>query len=91
MYFSPAADACCSLVMIRGHPISRQGVSSAASDVYKGEVDALEWAAGIDDGPCAIVAHTVKGKGVSFMENNPSFHGKAPTDDEFVIAMEELR
>ncbi|HIC63455.1 MAG TPA: transketolase, partial [Gemmatimonadetes bacterium] len=29
--------------------------------------------------------------GVSFMENNPSFHGKAPTDDEFVIAMEELR
>ena len=54
-------------------------------------VDALEWAAGIDDGPCAIVAHTVKGKGVSFMENNPSFHGKAPTDDEFVIAMEELR
>ena len=54
-------------------------------------VDALKWAAEINDGPCAIVAHTVKGKGVSFMENNPSFHGKAPTDDEFVIAMEELR
>ena len=40
--------------------------------------------------PCAIVAHTVKGKGVSFMENNPSFHGKAPNDDELKIALEEL-
>ena len=54
-------------------------------------VDALEWAAEINDGPCAIIAHTVKGKGVSFMENNPSFHGKAPTDEEFVVAMEELK
>ena len=33
--------------------------------------------------PCAIVAHTVKGKGVSFMENNPSFHGKAPNGAEW--------
>ena len=40
--------------------------------------------------PCAIVAHTVKGKGVSFMENNPSFHGKAPNDDELRLALEEL-
>ena len=40
--------------------------------------------------PYAIVAHTVKGKGVSFMENNPSFHGKAPNDDELKIALEEL-
>jgi transketolase len=40
--------------------------------------------------PCAIVAHTIKGKGVSFMENNPSFHGKAPNDDELKLALEEL-
>jgi len=40
--------------------------------------------------PCAIVAHTVKGKGVSFMENNPSFHGKAPNDEELKLALEEL-
>ena len=52
-------------------------------------VEALQWS--IDtSGPCAIVAHTIKGKGVSFMEDNPSFHGKAPTDEEFHKAMEEL-
>jgi transketolase len=32
----------------------------------------------------------VKGKGVSFMEGNPAFHGKAPDDDELGIALEEL-
>ena len=41
--------------------------------------------------PTAIVAHTVKGKGVSFMENQCGWHGKAPNDEEFAIAMEELR
>lgn len=41
--------------------------------------------------PTAIIAHTVKGKGVSFMENNVGWHGKAPNDDEFAVAMEELR
>ena len=40
--------------------------------------------------PTAIIAHTVKGKGVSFMENNPGFHGRAPNADEFEKAMEEL-
>ena len=40
--------------------------------------------------PTAIVAHTVKGKGVSFMENQAGWHGKAPNDDELTIAMEEL-
>lgn len=41
--------------------------------------------------PTAIIAHTVKGKGVSFMENQVGWHGKAPNDEEFAIAMEELR
>ena len=40
--------------------------------------------------PTAIVAHSIKGKGVSYMENNASWHGKAPNDEEFAIAMEEL-
>ena len=40
--------------------------------------------------PTAIVAHTHKGKGVSFMEDNASWHGKAPSDEELAAAMEEL-
>lgn len=41
--------------------------------------------------PTAIIAHTVKGKGVSFMENSVGWHGKAPNDEEYEVAMEELR
>ena len=41
--------------------------------------------------PFAIVMKTVKGKGVSFMENNAGWHGKAPNDEEFEIAMGELK
>ena len=41
-------------------------------------------------GPTVIIAKTVKGKGVSFMENNPAFHGKAPNAKELEIALEEL-
>ena len=52
--------------------------------------DALKWASSHNSGPAAIVANTVKGKGVSFMEDNPSFHGKAPDDDELKQALEEL-
>ncbi len=40
--------------------------------------------------PACIIAHTVKGKGVSFMENNIEFHGKAPTDKELAAALREL-
>ncbi len=40
--------------------------------------------------PLGIIAHTIKGKGVSFMENNVDFHGKPPDDDEFKQAMREL-
>ncbi len=41
--------------------------------------------------PTAIVAKTVKGKGVSYMENQVGWHGKAPNDEEYAIAMEELK
>ena len=40
--------------------------------------------------PTAIIAKTVKGKGVSFMENEASWHGKAPNDEQFKVAMEDL-
>ena len=40
--------------------------------------------------PTAIIAHTIKGKGVSFMENNPKFHGTAPTQEEMEKALMEL-
>jgi len=40
--------------------------------------------------PTVIIAHTVKGKGVSFMENNPAFHGRAPNQEEYDKAMLEL-
>ena len=40
--------------------------------------------------PTAIIAKTVKGKGVSFMENQVGWHGKDPNDEEYKIAMEEL-
>lgn len=40
--------------------------------------------------PNVIIAKTVKGKGVSFMENQCSWHGKAPNDEEYKIAMQEI-
>ena len=41
--------------------------------------------------PTAIIAKTIKGKGVSYMENQAGWHGKAPNDEEFAIAMDELK
>jgi transketolase len=40
--------------------------------------------------PTCVIANTVKGKGVSFMENNPKFHGVAPTQDEMQRALQEI-
>ena len=41
--------------------------------------------------PTAIIMKTVKGKGVSFMENQAGWHGMAPNDEQFAQAMEELQ
>ncbi len=43
------------------------------------------------DRPTAIIAKTVKGKGVSFMENQVGWHGKAPNADEFTVALGDLK
>lgn len=40
--------------------------------------------------PTAIIAHSIKGKGVSFMENQASWHGTAPNDEQYAVAMADL-
>ena len=51
---------------------------------------ALGHAKTVREKPCAIVAKTVKGKGVSFMENQVGWHGKAPNDEQYATAMRDL-
>ncbi|MEX2260423.1 MAG: transketolase [Bryobacteraceae bacterium] len=63
---------------IDGHSISALQAAFQEAEATKGR-------------PTALVAHTVKGKGVSFMENNPKFHGVAPTPDEVRMALQELQ
>jgi len=53
-------------------------------------IGALDQADKVKGKPTMIIADTIKGKGVSFMELNHKFHGKAPNDEEFKQAMEEL-
>ena len=52
--------------------------------------DAFDEAKGVSDKPTAIIAKTVKGKGVSFMEDNPDFHGKAPSPEQTEQALKEI-
>lgn len=52
--------------------------------------NALDQARTCKGKPTAIIAHTTKGKGVSFMENVVAFHGKTPTQEEYVNGMKEL-
>ena len=51
---------------------------------------ALEKAKTVKGKPTVIIANTVKGKGISYMENQVGWHGKAPNADEYKIAMDEL-
>ena len=54
-------------------------------DIYKAIEDSKN-----SDKPAAIIANTIKGKGVSFMENNAGWHGKAPSDEDYNLAIKEL-
>ena len=54
-------------------------------------IQALDKAKEIKGKPVAIIAKTIKGKGVSFMENVADWHGKAPKEEEYKIAMQELK
>jgi transketolase len=53
-------------------------------------VTALESARAFKGKPTIIIAHTIKGKGVSFMENVPAWHGKAPDSQQYQLALAEL-
>lgn len=53
-------------------------------------IDGLNKAFNIKDKPIMILAYTIKGKGVSFMENNVSWHGRTPDKEEYKIAVKEL-
>jgi len=57
---------------------------------YEEIINALDTARTVKGQLTVIVANTVKGKGVSFMENNAGFHGAAPNDEEYKKVMEEL-
>lgn len=57
---------------------------------FKEILNALDAAKEVKGKPTIIIAHTVKGKGVSFMEGAVGFHGKAPNEDQFKQAMKEL-
>jgi len=63
---------------IDGHSIAEIAAALDAADAY-------------DDGPTIIVSHTIKGKGVSFMELSSSWHGKAPSGEDAERALAELR
>ena len=53
--------------------------------------DAFAQAAACTGKPTVLLAGTVKGKGVSFMENDAGWHGKAPNEEQYAVAREELR
>jgi len=52
-------------------------------------LEGLEWATS-QRCPACLIAHTVKGKGVSFMEGENAYHGVAPTEEELARALGEL-
>jgi transketolase len=64
-------------VEVDGHDIRALYDTLMAAKAYRGA-------------PVAIIAHTIKGKGVSFMENQAGWHGKAPSSDEVVAAVSQL-
>ena len=57
---------------------------------YEEIIDALEKAKDCKDKPTAVVCNTVKGKGVSFMENQAAWHGTAPSKEQCETALKEL-
>lgn len=54
-------------------------------------IDAFDVAKNVKDRPVCIIAKTIKGKGVSFMENKAEWHGNAPNEEQYKIAMEDLK
>jgi transketolase len=65
------------VIEIDGHSMDQLGKALDQAEATKGR-------------PTLVVAHTVKGKGVSFMENNPEWHGKSPKPEEAIAAIREI-
>ena len=65
------------VIELDGHDIAALQKAFAGAEAAKGK-------------PTVLIANTIKGKGVSFMENNPKFHGVAPTKDEVEKALQEI-
>ena len=65
------------VIHIDGHNIERIDEAFRAAEDFKGK-------------PTVVIAHTVKGKGVSFMENNVAWHGHPPVGEDYVKARAEL-
>ena len=65
------------VIEVDGHDVAALQRAFAEASATKGK-------------PSCVLAHTVKGKGVSFMENNPKYHGSAPSRDELSKALQEL-
>ncbi len=58
---------------------------------YDALSDAFDKAAAMNNGkPTVVIMETIKGKGVSYMENNAGWHGKAPNDEQYAVAISEL-
>ena len=53
-------------------------------------IDAFDVAKNIKDKPVCIIAKTIKGKGISYMENQVGWHGKAPNEEQYKLAIQEL-
>ena len=66
------------VAVVDGHDFEQLEAAFAQAKATKGK-------------PFAILMKTVKGKGVSYMENQAGWHGKAPNDEEYAIAMTELK
>jgi transketolase len=73
------------LVSFRWNVLEVDGHDIAALDAVLREAKEMA-----GKGPVGVIAHTVKGKGVSFMENQYGWHGKAPNDEELKLALAGL-
>ena len=65
------------VINVNGHDFDELRAAFAEAKTVKGQ-------------PTVIIMKTVKGKGVSFMENNAAWHGSAPNDEQYAVAMADL-
>ena len=65
------------VIEIDGHNIDQILAALKESNTTKGK-------------PSAIIAHTIKGKGISFMENNPQWHSKGLSDEQYEAALRDI-